>query len=122
MLTKLINWCRARKEASFCPEKQIFVELNDQKLVASYPDGERFTVDLNNLSEIKIMTNDSGPWGADVWYSFSSLDSRCIFPQGATGEEPIIDFLFNMEGFNESEFIKAMRSTSNSEFICWKRK
>lgn len=112
---------KANREARLWPEREIIVEFNDECLSAVYPNGDKLTVNLEDLQEVKIITNDSGPWGADVWYSFSSTESRCSFPQGATGEKEATNYLLNLNGFDESNFIKAMGSTSNSEFVCWKK-
>ena len=41
-----------------------------------------------DLVGVAIETNDSGPWGADVWWLLFGTSDRlvCSFPQGATGE------------------------------------
>ncbi len=124
MISKIRNLfqkIKANREARLWPEREIIVEFNDNQLSASYPNGDKLTVNLGNLQVVKIITNDSGPWGADVWYSFSSAESRCSFPQGATGEKEATQYLFSLSGFDESNFIKAMGSTSNSEFVCWEK-
>lgn len=103
------------------PERQIVVEINHPEISASYPTGHKLVADLSDLVNVKIITNDSGPWGADVWFSFNSTNGRCRFPQGATGEDDAVEFLLKLDGFDESRFIKAMGSTSNEEFICWQK-
>jgi hypothetical protein len=71
---------------------------------------------------VAIETNDSGPWGADVWWLIEGNQSRCAYPGGATGD---IDALKAMEsrltGFNDECVVQAMGCTSNRRFICWQR-
>ena len=83
MIARIRDWCQKWKEARearMWPEREIVVELSGNDIIASYPNGDKLAADLNSLQEVKIITNDSGPWGADVWYSFSSINSRCSFP------------------------------------------
>ena len=71
-----------------------------------------------DLSGVIIETNDTGPWGADVWWLLFGRDDQvaCAFPQGATGESDIIDFLIALPSFDHGQMIKAMGSTNNAVF------
>ena len=124
MFAKLKEWLRNRKNAReerLWPERQILVDLNENEMSASYPNGDKLVVELRALKKVMVLTNESGPWGADLWFSFSSDKSMCSFPQGATGEKNALEYLYALGGFDETNFIKAMGSTSNAEFICWEK-
>ena len=124
MLGRIKEWLsrwKESRESRLWPEREIIVELTQSEISASYPNGDKLVADLDELKKVKVITNDSGPWGADVWFSFNSKNSRCGFPQGATGEELALEFLYTLDGFDETSFIKAMGSTSNEEFICWEK-
>lgn len=80
-------------------------------------------VQKSDLSGVIIETNDTGPWGADVWWLLFGGDDRvvCAFPQGTTGEADVIKFLTALPAFDLGEMIKAMGSTSNAVFPVWRR-
>ena len=122
MYKRIINWWKKKKEERqerLWPERKILVECTNDLISATYPSGEVETAKWDTLEEIKIVTNDSGPWGADVWFVVTSRAGECKYPQGATGDKEALDYLLAIDGFNEETFIKAMGSTSNAEFICW---
>jgi len=77
----------------------------------------------DDLSGVAIQTNDTGPWGADVWWLLFGCNDQlsCAFPQGATGESALIDYLFALPSFDHGEMIKAMTSTENVTFAVWRR-
>ncbi|NIJ64690.1 hypothetical protein FHR20_001621 [Sphingomonas leidyi] len=85
--------------------------------------GQVKSVSGNDLSGIAIETDDSGPWGADVWWLLFGRDDQlaCAFPQGATGEGTVIDHLSALPSFDHAEMIKAMTSTENTTFAVWRR-
>lgn len=112
---------KAKREERLWPERKIIVELGKEMIIAKYPDGKIVSADLNLLEKVYVETNDTGPWGADIWFIIISADGTCHFPQGATGEQGVLDFLLNLKGFDEKEFIKAMGSTSNASFLCWQK-
>jgi hypothetical protein len=66
-------------------------------------------------------TNDSGPWGADVWWILvgNAPESGCVYPNGATGEQEALEALQRLPGFDNGQFIEAMTSTENARFVCW---
>lgn len=80
-------------------------------------------VQKSDLSGVIIETNDTGPWGADVWWLLLGRDYQmtCAFPQGATGESDVIDFLTALPTFDRRQMIEAMGSTNNSVFPVWRR-
>ena len=41
-------------------------------------------------------------------------------PKGATGEDNLVDYLLNLDGFDHMLMLMAMGSTSNKVFECWK--
>ncbi|HYJ84101.1 MAG TPA: hypothetical protein VEW26_14810, partial [Allosphingosinicella sp.] len=76
------------------------------------------------LAGVAIETNDSGPWGADVWWLlFGAHDGlACAFPMGATGEQAAVDYLSGLAGFDHGMMIEAMQSTDNMIFPVWRRR
>lgn len=81
------------------------------------------TVAKGDLSGVAIETNDSGPWGADVWWLLFGSEDRlaCAFPQGTTGEEAVISYVSALPSFDHGEMVKAMTSTGNAVFPVWRK-
>ena len=77
----------------------------------------------SQLSGVAIETNDTGPWGADVWWLLFGPEDRLVasYPQGATGEESLLDYLIELPGFDHAEMIKAMSCAENAVFPVWRR-
>ncbi|MEP7220638.1 MAG: hypothetical protein ABI876_17060 [Bacteroidota bacterium] len=103
------------------PEEQYVVEISDAGISCTLPDGERQTVAWSDLKEVAIETNDSGPWGMDFLWVLTGDSSQCIIPQGATGEQELVDHMMAMPGFDYDAFISATTSTDVARFPCWQR-
>lgn len=118
----LLSWFRRRQSErlNFEREWKVFIDGHTIELLAPKQPAQR--LELGRLSGVIVETNDSGPWGADVWWLlFGPQDTVAIaFPQGATGEQAVIDRLMALPGFDHGEMIKAMRSTGNAVFPVWR--
>ena len=87
---------------------------------AIYPDTTVQSISWDAIKRITVETNNTGPWGWDVWWLIEGDNASCIYPAGATGD---IDALKAMEArfptFDDKVVIRAMGCTSNARFICW---
>lgn len=112
------NSLRQTREADLF-EKQVSVSFNELGISSRYPDGTVQSISWHDVQCIAIETNDGGPWGADVWWLIEGNQSRCTYPNGATGEHEVAKEL-------KSRFpglvVQGMNSTSNRRFVCWQRK
>jgi len=120
---------RVRQRGRRCPEgKGLYPEclyvitLEADHLRISRPDQTFESIALQDLREVIVETNDSGPLGADVWYHMrsSSIETRCSFPGGATGESNFIQLLQTFPGYNDSALREAMGCTGNKQFVVWR--
>lgn len=103
-------------------ERQVIVRLNEEGVSAAYPDGTIQAIAWSAVERIAIETNDSGPWGADVWWLLEGERGRCTYPQGATGDpEALAECQKRFPGFSDTKVIEAMGCTSNARFVCWER-
>lgn len=105
------------------PESKWRVSLEGSRVIVVEPDGTRMEADFEDLQLVKIVTNDTGPWGADVWWAFEGAGEiiLCAWPQGASGEQPVIDWTMGLSGFDHEAMIGAMSSVENANFIVWRR-
>ena len=120
-MLKRLRGNKEKRRESLLHERAVVVTDTHGMITAVYPKGERQSVAWDDVTSIEVHTNDSGPWGADVWWVLRSAHSICSYPQGATGEEEMIPKYPSLPGFDNDALIKAMRSTSNQQFICWSR-
>jgi hypothetical protein len=112
-----------KKPTKLLPESKWLVTLDEEAIHVMDDAGVAKSVDKCDLAGVAIETNDSGPWGADVWWLLFGADDRlaCAYPQGATGEQAAFDYLTALSSFNHADMINAMRSTGNAVFPVWRR-
>ncbi len=124
----LLRSRRISRPSSGCPQgpglypECLFVaSISDGRITVTHPDRPVQSIALADLKEVAVVTNDSGPWGADVWWLLIGNEegAGCTFPGGATGEQTVLAELQRLPGFNNDAFIQAMGSTSNARFSCW---
>ncbi len=103
------------------PECHWVVDLNDGEISVADDKGAMAALKLTEISKVVIETNDSGPWGADVWWLLFGQNGqlRCAYPQGATGEDDALAYILALPNFNNAEMSKAMGSTDNANFIVY---
>lgn len=102
-------------EPSPPPEAAYTVRVDGDRLVCEGPKGSASSVSFSGLRQVFVETNDSGPWGLDVWFVLVDDAGACAYPMGATGEQPALDRLLMLPGFE----LKGMNSTDNARFLCW---
>ena len=119
MLHEVAIWLaslRAKYSSRVPFERDVVVSTSDFGITAAYPTGTVQTIGWATISCIAVETNDSGPWGADVWWCLEGPSSSCSFPQGATGEDAAIANI--RDRFPDFQ-VRGMNSTSNARFVCW---
>lgn len=125
MLKKIADWItQKRKERAEAVmfEREVAVRFDDERICSTFPDGTVQSIAWHEINCVAIETNDSGPWGADVWWLLEGTDKRCVYPQGATGDPEALDeYPRRLPGFRDRAVIEAMGCTSNARFICWER-
>jgi hypothetical protein len=116
----LVAWfkeLKARHQAwadTYRPHLVLTLAGNQIELVR-YPGGNRTSFDMASLRKVLVATNDSGPWGDDVWFVLEGSNGNIEFPLGTEGGEDVIAALKALPGFE----MRGMNSTANAEFECW---
>ncbi len=125
MLRQLADWWKRKRQErrdALMPEAQVVVSFDDARVTVASPSGETHSIAWNDVVRVAIETNDSGPWGADVWWLLEGAASRVAYPQGATGDpEMLAQYSKRFPGFDDEQVILAMGSTDNARFVCWER-
>ncbi len=83
--------------------------------------GEVLTFCWDAIQEFAIITNSLGPFVDDVWNVVRTADGEASWPSGAAGEEPVLERMCGLPGFDTQKYIAAMGSTDDAEFVCWRR-
>jgi len=111
-----------RKNNGLYPESKWVVDIKNEELISINYQKEVMKFPINSIKKIVIETNDSGPWGTDLWWKvFSIQEEPMIIPNGATGESEMIEKFEKIEGFSNDALAKAMSCVLNAEFICLDR-
>lgn len=105
------------------PESQIKVRFDEEGVLCTRPGGAREFVSWRDLGAVIIETNDTGPFGTDVFWLLlgEGGKSGCVIPQGADGETELLDRLQKLPGFDSRAVIEAMSSTEDQRYLCWKK-
>jgi hypothetical protein len=101
-------------------ERAFKVDIDDEGVACTDPNGHCSRVAWSDIRSVEIRTNDSGPWGADVWWALKSDAGIVAIPQGATGEDKLLEALQRLPRFSNDTVISAMGCTSNRVFLCWR--
>jgi len=113
---------KAASNVGVNPEASFAVTITDEGIFCTRSSGLVESVAWDDLKEVSIITNDEGPFATDVMWSLVGEKSGYVVPQGATGEDKLLERLQSLEGFNNEALIEAMGSVNNRKFVCWKRK
>ena len=123
MLDSIRNWWRQWLESrrnAVMYERAVTVSFDDEGVSVTCPGKSPQSISWSSGACVAIETNDSGPWGADVWWVLEGASGRVAYPQGATGDREMFrQYPIRFPGFSEKAVIKAMGCTSNARFVCW---
>ena len=83
------------------PEAGYVVTVTESAIQNQLPDGTIERMPFDDLRRVFIETDDTGPWGADVWWVLEgeTPETRIRFPQGATGEDKFMAYASRLPGF-----------------------
>jgi hypothetical protein len=88
------------------PEEQFVVEVTAaDEIICRAPGHPEQRIRMADLGAVYVETNDSGPWGADVWWLLNDKrgQTKVAFPQMATGEYAALERLSLLPGFEVKE-------------------
>ncbi len=112
----LIRWLLSKRPKP--PEALFSVELTSaDEVICRPPNRPETRIPIADLGAVYVETNDSGPWGMDVWWVLLDKTEKLgvAYPLGAEGEDDVLARLQSLPGFE----VKGMDSTKNARFLCW---
>ena len=121
LLKRMLSPLQAPSELK--KESRYIVTVDEKEIRCLRPSGETESVAWDDLDSVIVETNDTGPWGMDVWWLLLGVNgaSGCSIPQGATGDQALLRKLQALPGFDNEQFIAAMSCADNQRFLCWTR-
>jgi hypothetical protein len=112
----MLQWFRQKvspkKARAFCDDDGVKVE---------YPDHPAASIRWEEIMKISVITTDQGPFIDDVFLAFFDGARHCLVPSEADGYNEVFDRVSKFKGFDFEQYIQAMASAENHEFICWER-
>ena len=113
---------REANNAGINPEAAFVVTVTEEGVSCSRPNGSVEAVGWDDLKEVSIVTTDEGPFAIDVMWLLVGERGGCVVPQGATGEDLLLERLQRLEGFDNEAVLEAMASVENRKFVCWQKR
>lgn len=111
----------ARGPVRLMPEALCRVTCDAAGVACSGQGAPREHLAWTELAAVEVHTNDTGPWGTDVWFVLRGDGGVMNVPQGATGDDELVRRLQALPGFDNAALLEAMTSTDNRVFRCWTR-
>lgn len=108
--------------ALYCMENDFRVNITERSVEVDSRHKGSEEVRWDKLKKVSIVTNDKGPFTADVFLVFFSDIGACCVPQGHGAYEGLYKKVSDFDDVNFVNVIKAMSSSSNSEFVIWERR
>jgi hypothetical protein len=97
------------------------VSFDDTTIIRTLPNGKTETVQWDDLQEVGIITTNEGPFQEDVYWILTGSKGGCAVSGGAQGMKELLERLQKLPRFDNETVIRAMGSTRNDKFQCWKR-
>lgn len=118
----MINFLGFFRRRKLIKEDQITITEDGVSRVR--PDGVEEKIRWDDLHEVSVLTTDEVPWQEDVYFLLIGADGKagCAVPQSSKGCDQLLKRLQELPGFDNEAVIRAMGSTSDAKFVCWKRK
>ncbi len=119
----MFGWLGKMHAKPLQPESRWIVAIGEDKISVTDHTGTIARLAKSDLASVVIETNDSGPWGTDLWWLLIGADGQlgCAAPGGATGETELLDYLTALPRFDYQEMTRAMASTDNARFRIWEK-
>ena len=97
------------------------VIITEDGLACERSSGLVESVPWDELRAVIIETNDTGPFGTDVFWIFVGDNGGAVVPMGAYGDHLLLQRLQQLEGFDNEAVIAAMQCHEDRRFLCWER-
>src|SRR5688572_17793359 len=102
-------------------ECRFVVSVTDDDVTVTNPQRRSTRLAWEEIEAVSILTNSHGPHAADVFFILTARGIHLSVPQGATGDDKLIERLQQLPGFDNQALIDAMCCTDDRVSTCWSR-
>ncbi|GED96399.1 hypothetical protein [Gordonia crocea] len=96
------------------------VSFDDQRITRELGGGRSESIRWVELSEVRLVTTDGGPFADDVVWVLVGGDRGILVPSETPGTGALLERLQELPGFDSMAVIEAMGSITNNSFLCWR--
>jgi hypothetical protein len=101
---------------------QATITVDDTGVRRDLGGGKVEQVVWDDLLEVSVLTTSDGPFTEDVFFVLVGRNNTgCVVPQSAPESETLMQRLGRLPGFDYEPAIRAMSSTQDAKFVCWRR-
>jgi hypothetical protein len=98
------------------------IRIDDHGVHRQLANGKVEEVAWDALEAVCVLTTTDGPFAEDVYFVLAGRDgSGCVVPHGAPESGHLLEWLQRLPGFDNKALIRAMCSTGDARFLCWRR-
>jgi hypothetical protein len=98
------------------------IHIDDHGVRRELADGKVEQVAWDDLREVAVLTTGDGPFAEDVFFVLAGQGGTgCVIPQSTPESSQLLEQLQRLPGFDNEAFIRAMGSTTDATFVCWRR-
>lgn len=93
--------------------------LHPDTLSLNYSTGQSETLPLEQLRAVRILTNDSGPFGNDLYFVLEGEWGTRRIPGDLDDCQQLFGLFDRLSNFDHEKSVQAMCSTANAVFDVW---
>jgi len=98
------------------------IHTDDHGVRRVLADGRVEQVGWDELLQVVVLTTSDGPFAEDVSFVRTGPEGTgCVVPQGAPECAHLLERLHRLPGFDNEALFRAMSSTQDASFVCWRR-
>jgi hypothetical protein len=96
------------------------VIISEDGIACEHPKRKRESIKWDQITEIRLVTTDEGPFQPDMWFLFLGEKDGCSVPSEAKGFDQLWDvFKTRFPGLDSKEIFEA--GTDNAQKTIWKK-
>jgi hypothetical protein len=101
------------------PERQYSVDVTDDQIRFTAPDGSITWIERNALEKVGGLTTADGPWEPDMFWILSSASTLCVVPWGASNEAGLLGVLQSLPDFRNDLIVESPMLSEGGRLTCW---
>jgi hypothetical protein len=97
------------------------VSLSSNEIITIDFQLKKNKVKIVDVETVEIEVDETRPWGCEFWWRIVGGGNVILIPNGAAGEDGLIEEIKSWGGFNEKEFELVTQATGNESYLIWSK-